>query len=291
MTQRSENRMQLSEIRALAGRHIAITRPPEQAPHLARLLEEAGARVTLISSIDIAPLEETSALDATVERLTQREHTYDWVVFTSVNGVRALDQRLTALGYDWSLLRRPSVAAIGPATAQALEEHGVTPALVPDEYVAEGILRGLGNVTGKRLLLLRADIARKTLAEELRRGGAEVDEVAAYRTVVAPPDAAVLRRMRDADRPDAITFTSSSTVRGLVQSLDAAGLSPTEVLAGIALACIGPVTAGTLREFGLAPTLVAEDYTMPGLVQALIVYFTTAAPASPTSSEGSREGV
>ncbi len=281
---------QPSGIRALAGRHIAITRPPEQAPQLARLLEEAGARVTLISSIDIAPLDETSALDAAVERLTRSERAYDWVVFTSVNGVRALDQRLTALGYDWSLLRRPSVAAIGPATAQALEEHGVTPALVPDEYVAEGILRGLGNVAGKRLLLLRADIARKTLAEELRRRGAEVDEVAAYRTVVVPPDAAVLRRMLGPDRPDAITFTSSSTVRGLVQSLDAAGLSPAEVLAGIALACIGPVTAGTLHEFGRAPAVVAEEYTMPGLVQALIVYFTSAVPASPTSPEGTREG-
>jgi uroporphyrinogen III methyltransferase/synthase len=281
---------QRSEIRALAGRHIAITRPPEQAPQLARLLEEAGARVTLISSIDIAPLEETSALDATVERLAQSERAYDWVVFTSVNGVRALDQRLTALGYDWNLLRRPSVAAIGPATAQALGAHGVTPALVPDEYVAEGILRGLGNVAGKRLLLLRADIARKTLAEELRRGGAEVDEVAAYRTVVVPPDAAMLRRMLDADRPDAITFTSSSTVRGLVQSLDAAGLSPAEALAGIALAGIGPVTAGTLRDLGLVPALVAEEYTMPGLVQALVVYFTSAVPASPTSSESTREG-
>lgn len=281
---------QRSGIRALAGRHIAITRPPEQAPQLARLLEEAGARVTLISSIDIASLDETSALDATVERLTRSELAYDWVVFTSVNGVRALDQRLTALGYDWSLLRRPSVAAIGPATARALEEHGVTPTLVPDEYVAEGILRGLGNVAGKRLLLLRADIARKTLAEELRHRGAEVDEVAAYRTVVVPPDAAMLRHLLDADRPDAITFTSSSTVRGLLQSLDAAGLSPAEVLEGIALACIGPVTAGTLRELGLEPALVAEEYTMPGLVQALIVYFTSAMPASPTSSESAREG-
>src|SRR5437879_6043202 len=159
------------ETHALAERHIAITRPPEQAQQLADLLEAAGARVTVLSSIDIAPLEETSGLDAAVERLAQGERAYDWVVFTSVNGVRALDQRLAALGRGWSVLRRPAVAAIGPATAQALEAHGITPALVPDEYVAEGILRGIGDVAGKCLLLLRADIARKPLAEELRRGG------------------------------------------------------------------------------------------------------------------------
>lgn len=281
---------QLSEVRALAGRHIAITRPPEQAPQLARLLEDAGARVTLLSAIDIAPLEETSTLDAAVERLAQSGPLYDWVVFTSVNGVRALDQRLTALGWDWNVLDRSSVAAIGPATAQALEAHGVTPTLVPDEYVAEGILRGVGNVSGKRLLLLRADIARKTLAEELRRGGAEVDEVAAYRTIVVPPDAAVLRRLLDADRPDAITFTSSSTVRGLLQSLDAVGVSPEEAFAGIALACIGPVTAGTLREYGLEPALVAGEYTMPGLVRALIDHFSSASPATSLPSASTREG-
>lgn len=275
MTQQFENYV---KTHALAGRHIAITRPPEQAAQLARLLEDAGARVTVLSSIAIAPLEETSALDAVVQRLAQGGRAYDWVVFTSVNGVRALDQRLAALGWDWGVLRGPAVAAIGPATAQALEAHGITPALVPDEYVAEGILRGIGNVAGKRMLLLRADIARKTLAEELRREGAEVDEVAAYQTVVAPPDAALLRHLLDTDRPDAITFTSSSTVRGLVQSLDAAGYVASETLTGIALACIGPVTAGTLREHGLEPALVAGEYTMPGLVHALIVYFTSISP-------------
>ncbi|MGZ3663378.1 MAG: uroporphyrinogen-III synthase [Ktedonobacterales bacterium] len=278
------------EMHALAGRHIAITRPPEQAPQLAHLLEAAGARVTVLSSIDTAPLEETSGLDAAVERLAQGERAYDWVVFTSVNGVRALDQRLASLGRGWSLLRRSAVAAIGPATAQALEAHGITPALVPDEYVAEGILRGIGNVAGKRLLLLRVDIARKTLAEELRRGGAEVDEVTAYRTVVVPPDAARLRHVLDADRPDAITFTSSSTVQGLVQGLDAAGFAPSQALATIALACIGPVTAGTLREHGLEPAVVAEEYTMPGLVHALIVHFTSMSPASSPSTGSTREG-
>jgi uroporphyrinogen-III synthase len=278
------------ETHALAGRHIAITRPPEQAPQLASLLEAAGARVTVLSSIDIAPLEETSGLDAAVERLAQGVGAYDWVVFTSVNGVRALDKRLTALGRDWSLLRRPAVAAIGPATAQALEAQGIIPALVPDEYVAEGIVRGIGDVARKRLLLLRADIARKTLAEELRRGGAEVDEVAAYRTVVVPPDATRLRHLLDADRPDAITFTSSSTVRGLVQSLDAAGFAPAQALATVALACIGPVTAGTVREHGLKPAVVAEEYTMPGLVHALIVYFISMPPASSPSTGSTREG-
>ena len=281
---------QQSEIRPLGGRHIAITRPPEQAPQLARLLEDAGARVTILSSIDIAPLEDTSSLDAAVERLAGSESRYDWVIFTSVNGVSALDQRFTMLGRDWDILRDSAVAAIGPATAQALEAHGITPALVPDEYVAEGILRGVGNVAGKRLLLLRADIARKTLAEELERGGAKVDEVAAYRTVVVPPDVLVLHRLLDTDRPDAMTFTSSSTVRGLVESLSAAGRLPVEALADIALACIGPITAGTLREYGLEPALIANEYTMPGLVHALIAYFTSTSPASTIATTSTREG-
>src|SRR5690242_7589830 len=255
--------------RPLAGRHIAITRPPEQAPELAALLECAGARVTLLSSIAIAPLDDTAALDDALRRMSA----FDWIVLTSVNGVAAVSARLAALGLDWAGRGQARVAVIGPATARALQAQGVTPDLIPDEYVAEGILEGLGTVAGARILLLRADIARRSLAEGLRVRGAAVEEVAAYRTVERPVEAGALRVLLETDQPDAITFTSSSTVRGLLKSLPTGGPLPHDALAGIALACIGPITAGTLREHGLEPAVVADEYTVPGLVRALAAYF------------------
>lgn len=253
----------------LAGRHIAITRAPEQAPELAARLEALGARVSLLATIAIEPLDDTSALDAAVGDLGA----YDWIVLTSVNGVRALSERLAAQGRTWGERRLARIAVIGPATARALEAHGVTPDYMPGEFVAEAILDGLGNVAGQRILLLRADIARKTLAEELQVRGAEVDEVAAYRTVPKVIARETLRAMLDDDRPDAITFTSSSTVRGLCESILALGREPRVALGGIALAAIGPITAGTLREYGLEPALTADAYTMAGLVGALATFF------------------
>lgn len=255
----------------LAGKCIAITRPPEQAAALAGRLEALGAHTLPLATITIAPVEDPAALDAAIEALAS----YDWLVFTSVNGVRAVAERLATLGRDWSTRGLARVAAIGPATARALEERGVHVALVPDEYVAEGILDGLGNVAGQRLLLARADIARPALADGLRLRGAEVDEIAAYRTIIQPPEPDVIRRALLSDDPvDAITFTSSSTARGLLRGLEALGLDPRVTLRGVALAAIGPITAATLREAGLEPALVADEYTIPGLTGALAAYFT-----------------
>jgi uroporphyrinogen-III synthase len=264
---------------SLAGHHIAITRPPEQAPEFARLLEEAGARVTVLSTIAIEPVADTSHLDAALRALA----TYDWIVLTSVNGVRALADRLPSLGLGWEARGLARIAVIGPATARALEAEGVSADRMPHAYVAEGILDALGNVAGQHILLPRADIARKTLAEELRVRGADVDEVAAYSTVVRPAAAEELRHVLDEEQPEAITFTSSSTVRGLMAGLAELGRDPSGALQDIALACIGPITAGTLREYGLEPTLIADEYTVPGLVRALGAHF---APAS-----APREGV
>lgn len=254
---------------ALSGRRIAITRPTEQAPDLAQQLEAAGASVVVLSAIAIEPLSDTADLDDALARL----NTYDWIVLTSVNGVHAVADRLRSLGRNWGERGAARIAVIGPATARALEAQQVTPDLLPSEYVAEALSAGLGAVAGQRILLLRADIARRTLAEDLRAHGATVDEVSAYRTVVQPPDAEALRRVLDDERPDAITFTSSSTVRGLLQSLTALGRQPSVALAGILLACIGPVTAATLREYGLEPGLIAAEYTMPGLVRAMSEHF------------------
>lgn len=256
--------------RALAGRHVVITRPPEQAPQLAQALEAAGARVTVLPAISIEPVEDPSRLDAALAELD----TYDWVVLTSVNGVRALADRLATTGREWSARGRARFAVIGPATARALEAQGIQPDVMPEEFVAEGILDALGNVAGQHILLPRADIARKTLAEELRLRGADVDEVAAYRTVARPVDAEALRTLLDEEgNVDAITFTSSSTVRGFLDALGQLHRPAEECFRGIALAAIGPITASTLREHGLKPAVVAGEYTMPGLVSALAGYF------------------
>ncbi|HEU0025838.1 MAG TPA: uroporphyrinogen-III synthase [Ktedonobacterales bacterium] len=274
---------EVSTTQPLAGRRIAITRPPEQAAALAKRLEALGARTVPLATIAIAPIEDPSELDAASASLAS----YDWLVFTSVNGVAAFAERLAATGRGWGERGLARVAAIGPATARSLEDHGVQVDLTPDEYVAEGILEGLGNVAGQRLLLARADLARRALADGLRLRGAEVDEVAAYRTVIQPATPEMIQRALLGDeRVDAITFTSSSTARGLLQGLEGLGLDPRDTLRGVALAAIGPITAATLREAGLEPALIAEEYTIPGLTEALAAYFTARAGASGHDTAG-----
>ncbi len=270
-------------VRPLAGKRIAITRPPDQAAALAERLEALGAQTVPLATIAIAPIENPSLLDAAIVNLAS----YDWLVFTSVNGVRAFAERLAATGRDWAARGLARVAAIGPATARALEERGVQVDLTPEEYVAEGILEGLGNVAGQRLLLARADIARRALADGLRLRGAEVDEIAAYRTVIQPAGPEMIQRaLLDGARVDAITFTSSSTARGLIEGLEAMDLDPRASLQGVALAAIGPITAAALREAGLEPALVAEEYTIPGLTAALVAYFTARAGAGGRNTAG-----
>jgi uroporphyrinogen III methyltransferase/synthase len=229
-------------------------------------LEAEGAEVVTLSAISIEPATDPAALDRTIGEIER----YRWVIFTSVNGVRAFVERLYHAGFDWRALKGVRLGAIGPATAEALRAAGVRPDFMPDEYVAEAITAGIGDVSGQRILLPRADIAREALAIELRGLGAEVEEIAAYRTVTRPLDAQTVTAALAA-RPDAITFTSSSTVRGLQAALP--GMSLAEALHGIAVACIGPITAQTAREAGLTPQIVAEAYTMPGLTRALVAYF------------------
>ena len=257
----------------LAGRRIAITRPREQAADLASRLEALGARVIALPAIAIEPVDDLSQLDVALGELA----TYDWIVFTSANGVRAFARRLRANALDWTARHRARIAAIGPATAAALQVVGVSADLVPPEYIAEKLADALGNVAGQRILLPRADIARETLRDELRLRGADVDEIAAYRTVAQPLPPELLERALGGERVDAITLTSSSTVRSLIESLRASGYDPLRALAGVALACIGPITAATLREYGLEPGLVAREYTIAGLVAALVAHFESSA--------------
>lgn len=259
----------------LAGKRIAITRSPEQAAELASALEAKGAQVITLASINIRPVDDTTALDAAIQTLGD----YDWIVLTSANGVRAVGERMRVLGITWESRRRARIAVIGPATARALEATGASPDLIPEQFIAEGILDELANVAGQRILLLRADIARKTLADELRLRGAEVDEVTAYRTDLLPIDRDAVESVFARNRVDAVTFTSPSTVHGLVRSLADAGLDPAHALGATALCAIGPITASSLRDHGLEPAIIAEEYTMAGLVDALCRLFVAGAPA------------
>jgi uroporphyrinogen III methyltransferase / synthase len=234
----------------LAGRRIVITRPADRAGRLAERLASLGAIPVVFPTIRIEAAE-PGPLVAAARGLDG----FDWVIFTSANGVDAFFARLADAGKDARDVARRHVAAIGPVTARALRERGVQPALMPAEYVAEAILASLGEVRGLRVLLPRADIAREALAEGLRERGALVTEVAAYRTVGTdgpPPDLTMA---------DAVTFTSSSTVRHFVAS--GARLPEAKVI------CIGPVTAATARDLGLEVSAVATEYTEDGLIEAL----------------------
>ncbi len=194
------------------------------------------------------------------------------MIFTSVNGVAAFWQALEAAGKDSAAFAGVRVAAIGPATAQALRERGVAPDFVPEEYIAEAILPGLGEVSGRRILLPRADIARKALLDALQQQGALAEELAVYRTIPAQPDPQAFQALEQG--VDIATFTSASTVRSFFSIVGErfGDEAANRLLKNALIACIGPITAEAARERGLAVGIIAEEYTVDGLVDALLKY-------------------
>jgi uroporphyrinogen-III synthase len=246
----------------LSGKRILVTRPRAQAGSLCDRLAGLGAQPILFPTIQITPLDDYGEVDRAVAALAD----YDWIIFTSVNGVAAFWGRLERSGVR-DLPGRLKAAAIGPATARALAQRGRRADYVPQEYVAEAIANGLADVAGKRILLPRADLARDALAAQLSRRGADVHVIAVYRTLPATPDARGLAELRRG--VDAITFTSSSTVRNfaaLVAWDDLPSPKP-------AIACIGPITAQAAREAGWPVDVVTREYTTDGLVDALADYY------------------
>jgi len=247
----------------LAGLRVVVTRPEDQAQELCGRLRALGAEPILFPTIAIAPPEAGGPLDQAIVRLID----YDWIIFTSVNGVDHFWTRLVeanrSSGADGqaNLSFPGKVAAIGPATAEALRQRGAPVHLIPAEYRAEAILHEIGDVAGQRILLPRADIARPELADGLRAAGAQVDDVSAYRTVQGEPSAAAFDALQAG--VDVVIFTSSSTVRNFVSLTR--GLAYGDPL----IACIGPVTAATARELGLQVDMVAKEYTVDGLLETL----------------------
>jgi len=242
----------------LFGQRIVVTRAKEQADSLSAPLRQSGAEVLELPTIEIRPASDYTALDTAIGKLGD----YDWLIFTSVNGVRYFLERLDAGTGDLRSIRG-KLCAIGPATRDALERFHVKVDVMAEEYVAEGLLRALAgfDLKGAKVLIARAAVARDILPEELRRRGAAVDVVEAYRTG-APADLESRARAVLESNPDWITFTSSSTASNLIEACGA------EALHGIRVASIGPVTSETLRNAGVAVTLEAFPHTVPGLVEA-----------------------
>lgn len=250
----------------LTARTILVTRARHQAGALADRLRALGATVLEIPAIEIVPPGSHAALDAALRDLSR----YQWLIVTSANGARALAGRMSTLGIASPGFAYLKVAAVGSSTVEALGEIGLKVAVTPREYVAESLVESLENqVQGRRVLLVRAAVARDLIPDALRARGATVDVVDAYRTVVPAESVAQIRTIFQSDRltPDAATFTSSSTVTNFLQLLQKAGVDPPKAMRAIS---IGPITSQTLRESGWEPAAEADPHDLNGLVQAVI---------------------
>lgn len=246
-------------------KRILVTRPRAQADSFAEKLQSAGFKPIFFPVIEIQPIKENPALDRALEKL----NCYEWMVFTSVNGVEVVFDHLSSPNVGrGDRSDKTRVAAIGPKTAQALQTRGVTPDFVPEEYVAESILPGLGDLVGKWVLLPRAEIARKALPEAIQHAGGIAHEIAVYKTLPTQPDSNGLAALKDG--VDWITFTSPSTVQNFAEILRKQKMDPLHLTGNPKIACIGPITDHAAQEEGFNVDLVAAKYTTEGLVNALL---------------------
>lgn len=249
----------------LAGKCIVVTRPRHQARPLSQALGSLGARVVEAPAIRIEPPSDFAPLDQALARIDA----YDWVVFTSANGVDAFFERVSQVDPEKDLSSL-SFAAIGPATAESLGERGYEAEVIPERFVAEEFFRALAarqEVAGRRFLLPRADIAREALPDLLKAAGGVVDVVVAYRTLAATEEIGRVVALVGKGEVDIVTFTSGSTVRSFFSEV-----APASVLGRFAAASIGPITSRALRDLGVEPAIEAASYTVPGLVEAIVRY-------------------
>jgi uroporphyrinogen III methyltransferase/synthase len=256
------------EKKPLFGKKILVTRAREQASDFAQILEDYGAQVIQFPTIEIHPPTDWSGIDQAIAELEN----YHWVIFTSANGVNYFWQRLVSSGKDARAFKEIKIAAIGPPTARELQKHGIYPDLVPNEYKAEGIVQSLAkeDLKGVRFLIPRAAKAREILPEKLRELGAEVRIIEAYRTLKPTDNLNEILDLLKAREIDFITFTSSSTVRNLVEILPRDQLIG--LLRGIKIASIGPITANTAKEYGINTDIMPPKYTIAALAEAIVQY-------------------
>ena len=262
----------MSKDKLLSGCRVLVSRARKQAGALSSTLQALGCQVIEIPFIEIRKPSSFATLDIVLHNLAN----YDWLILTSVNGVEALFDRMAGFRLDNSCLSHLKIAAIGPATKSAIEKQGLRVTVTPKEYVAESVVASLHRrVQGKRVLLVRAKVARDVIPRELRKAGAIVDVIEAYETVVPRTSKRRLQAVLNGKRkPHAITFTSSSTVKNFVALLGLRGaraaLKKKAPNHGVHSASIGPVTSATLREFGLPVDIEAKSFDIPGLVAAIL---------------------
>jgi len=256
-----------NEKHPLAGTRILVGRARHQAGSLSASLRSLGASVIEIPFIEIRKPQSYAPLDDALKNIKS----YDWLILTSANGVEAMWERVRKLRITRRKLKRLQIAAIGPATKKAIVKHGLKVKMVPEEYVAESVVKGLRDkVSGKRVVLIRAKVARDVIPEELRAAGAEVDVVEAYETVAPEKSRVRLRALMKnaARRPHVVTFTSSSTAKNFAELL---GDARAGLLEGVQFASIGPVTSATLGELQLPVAIEAREFTMGGLIRAIVL--------------------
>lgn len=257
------------DTRPLFGQTVLVTRAREQASALTAQLESLGASCIEAPSIKIeAPSDGYAGIDAAIADLSA----YEWVIFTSVNGVKHFFARMKEAGKDSRAFAGIRICAIGSKTAEEVAKHGLMADLVPAEFRAEGIVEAMkGCVTeGTKVLLARAKEARNVLPEELAKCGGDVTIAEAYRTVVASTNGAELADMLREGKVDWVTFTSSSTVTNLIGLLGEGGA---DLIRQTKVACIGPITAATCAQYEIKPTVMADEYTINGLVQKIEAYY------------------
>jgi uroporphyrinogen III methyltransferase/synthase len=262
------------DARPLFGKRIVVTRAREQASELADRLEELGAVTIEAAAVRIEPVPDTSALD----EACARAGSFDWLVFTSQNAVEHFMRRVMAGPGDVRTLKGPRICAVGPMTAERLARYGLKVDVVPAEHRAEqaaAAMKAQYDLAGARVLFPRSEIARELLAEDLRKAGAQVTEVVAYRTVAAEPsregDPDIYKMLLER-QVDAVTFTSASSVRHFVRALGEDQAS--DLLSRIVVASIGPVTAEAAQQLGIRSAVVPKEFTVPALVDALVAHFT-----------------
>jgi uroporphyrinogen III methyltransferase / synthase len=255
------------ERKPLFGRRVVVTRARAQAGELSKKLEALGAEVIEFPTIQIRPPEDFGPLDEAIRNLDS----FNWLVFTSVNGAEAFMQRLRHHGLDLRAVpRQAKVAAIGPATAERVQRAGLRVDTTPEEYKAEALIEAIAgeSLKGKKVLIPRAKVAREVLPEKLRELGARVVVPPAYESVPASESREALQRRLLDGETDCITFTASSTVENFVRA--SGGEEAGWLLSKTRVACIGPITAETARSYGIRVDAVADEYTIPGLVNAVV---------------------
>jgi len=256
----------LNTTHPLAGKRIVVTRATNQADSLCESLGERGATPIHIPMINVEPVADPSKLDAAIDKLAS----YDWVIFTSTNGVDMFWERFTTMNASVDAFKATRVAAVGPATAERLHNHGIEVHFTPAKFVGDELLPGLGDVSGAAILLPRAAIGRKDIVDRLESAGARVDDIATHETLAVDMDEGHVETLRAG--VDAVTFASSSAVRNFAAALESQN-ETADMLGDAVVACIGPVTVRTARESGFKTLIEAENYTGDGLVSALTAHF------------------